>query len=77
MTVKEITESILKRHNVKKATLANRLGVLRQSLNSRFRANGGTVKSLVEITDALNYKVVVMPAEVKIKSDWYEVTVEE
>lgn len=73
----EIIEALLKKHNTTKATLAKRIGVTPQALTSRFKGNSGKASSLVEATNALNYKVVVMPAEVKIKSDWYEVTVEE
>lgn len=73
MKINEIILEILKTQNVKKAVLANRLNLDRRVLDRRLKGDNLTTKSVAETTRALDYKVVIVPANVQMRDGWYEV----
>lgn len=76
MKSNEIVRSLMERQGLKPTSLAMRMGVSKQVVNNRLKKSK-TVAVLVEVCKLMDYKVVVVPSNTRIKPDWYEVTVEE
>ncbi len=73
MKTAEAVKGILKAQKVTQVTLAYRLGVSKAVINARFRQDNISIRVLNEMLKVLDYKIVIVPRETKLKEDWYEV----
>ena len=66
MKIGEALNHILKENGIKKATLAARLGISPQILNSRIHVRNMTVDLASDTLAAINYRIVLLPDTVKV-----------
>ena len=74
MKVREILKHILVDQRLTQVAIAGRLGITKATMNNRIMRNNMSVETLNETLRAMDYKLVVMPANGKMPKDGYEVT---
>ena len=74
MRATEALKDIIHAQNLTIAKVADRLNIARNALNMRLnRDNDITMGKVVDIARSLDYKIVIMPRDVKLPKDSYEV----
>lgn len=73
MKAQEALEVIMDVMGLKKRRVAMRMGISPQALNGRLRQEGLGSVATAEIARACDYKLVLVPADTKMKEGWYEV----
>lgn len=73
----EAIKAILKQKKISKSALGRTLGYSPQVIHNRLERGTMDTKNVVELANALDYKVVLMPKASKLPKDGYEITVEE
>ena len=76
MKATEIVRAIMGAKNVKPSVLASRIGVKNNVLSERLGQANISVVKLNEMLRVLDYKIVVVPSDRRLKEDEYEVTTE-
>lgn len=77
MLVKRAIRSIMERKGIGLNTLARMVGKNSQFVSDKLNPAKGenmSTDKLDELIRAMDYKIVLMPADVKMKDGWYEVT---
>ena len=69
MKIGEAINKVLKENGIKKATLADRLGISRQALNGRINFRNMTVDLAADTLEKINYRVVIVPDTVKLPKE--------
>lgn len=64
---------IMEKQGVGNAKLADRVGISAQAMSNRLSQNNISIDRLVEMLKVLDYKVVLVPSETRMKDGWYEV----
>lgn len=77
MNYKDAMTMAIEKAGLKKAAFARRLGITPQALNERLTQRGIKGMLLIEMANALNYKVVLLPDTAKMPKDAIEITTEE
>lgn len=73
MTAKEIVKTIMDMKSVTNASLASRLNITQQAMWDRLNNKKNkdlSVSVLVDMANAMDYKVVVVPRETRIKEGY-------
>lgn len=73
MTALEALKEIMSGKEVKQATLAKRLNITSATLCERLKQKNVSVKVLHSMLRVLDYKIVLVPADERMKDEWYEV----
>lgn len=74
MTGMEVVRAIMKIKDVTVGMLAKRLGLNSSSaMSMRFKQKNISVSLLSEMMKVMDYKVVVVPSNTRMQSDWFEV----
>ncbi|MBQ9593324.1 MAG: hypothetical protein IJR36_05560 [Lachnospiraceae bacterium] len=74
MRASEALEMIIQSAKLKKRQVAARMGISPQALNGRMKQQGGLgTSAAAEIAKACVYKLVLVPANTKLKEGWFEV----
>lgn len=74
MTIYEALRHIMLAQSLGVSKLADRLGIKQNSLSNRLSGDRGiTIEKIVEMTRAMDYKVVLMPRDSRLPKDSYEV----
>lgn len=73
MSANEVVKKIMKDCGVSITALANRIGVDRAALGMRLRQKNVSVDKLNEMLKAIDYKIIVMPIDGRVKEDWFEI----
>lgn len=76
MKATEAVKEVMERKEVKQAVLARRIGLdgnNNSTLRMRLRQDNITVTKLTELLQAMDYKIVVMPADTRMNAEWIEI----
>lgn len=74
MKATDIIRAIVDSKGMKYSALAYQLHITGSVLYERLSQKNLSVNKLYEMLQALGYKIVVMPYNAQVKSDWYEIT---
>lgn len=69
----EALRAIMEKNGIKFSILMDRLGLKSSALANRLSRENITIGRLVETVRALDYKIVMVPRDTRIGSDWYEI----
>lgn len=69
----EALRAIMERNGIKFSVLMDRLGIKSNALANRLSRENITIGRLVEMARALDYKIVMVPRDTRLSSDWFEV----
>ena len=72
----DVIRKVMKLRNVKVNDLAEALKVKQPTLSQRLKQDNLSTDKMVEMLDAMGYKLVAMPIGKKLNDDWYEITKE-
>lgn len=72
----EVVRTVMKLRNVKVNDLVEKLGVKQPTLSQRLKQDNLSTDKMVEMLDAMGYKLVAMPVGKKLADDCFEVTKE-
>ena len=73
MKASEAIRKIFEKSELKFSELMDMLGVESNTLANRFKQDNLSVKKLDEMARVMKYKIVLVPRDTRMKSDWYEV----
>ena len=76
MKAQDIIDELIGKNGMKYSEFSRRLEISPQTLNGRLRREGLHVGSVVEMANALNYRLVLVPDTAKLPAGSYEVTLE-
>ncbi len=77
MTASNILKTIMKLQGLGQTALGKRIGVKNDAVYQRLRQDNISIKALSQMLGAMDYKVIVVPADRRVRDDEYEVTIEE
>ena len=69
----EAIKEIMKEQNVTATALGKRIGKTQKVVSDRLRLENLSTDKLNEMLRALDYKIVIMPADTRLPKDSYEV----
>lgn len=73
MKLKQIFRAIMNVKDVKVSTLCNRTGIPQSTVSTRLAQDNVTMKKVNELVRAMDYKVVIVPAETRVQEMWFEI----
>lgn len=74
MRVENAIKELMKTVHIKPVELARRLGVTAQTINGRLNRPGMHTETTVQMANALNYRLVLIPDTAKLPEGSVEVT---
>lgn len=77
MKATDIIRAIMEKKEVKPSMLADRLKIKNNTLSERMTQKNISVLKLSEMLRVMDYKILIVPRNVQIKDDWYELTVDD
>ena len=77
MTASNILTTIMKLQGLGQTARGKRIGVKTDAVYQRLRQDNISIKALSQMLGAMDYKVIVVPADRRVRDDEYEVTIEE
>lgn len=77
MLATEIVKEIMKSQNVKTNEFARKIGQTSGTTCNRLGQKNISVDKLMEMLRVLDYKIVIVPGDRRVRDDEYEVTIEE
>lgn len=77
MKATDIIRVIMEKKEVKPSMLADRLKIKNNTLSARMTQKNISVLKLSEMLRVMDYKILIVPRNVQIKDDWYELTVDD
>ena len=77
MKATDIIRVIMEKKEVKLSMLADRLKIKNNTLSERMTQKNISVLKLSEMLRVMDYKILIVPRNVQIKDDWYELTVDD
>lgn len=76
MEATDIVRDIMKKKEVRPSILAERLKIKNNTLSERMTQKNISVLKLNEMLDVMDYKILVVPKNNRVKDDCYELTIE-
>ena len=73
MVAMEAIKAIMKQKDIRPAVLCDRLQIKSNVLSERFKQKNVSVEKLNEMLRAMDYKVVIVPREVRIPEGGFEI----
>jgi hypothetical protein len=73
METLEAVRAIMKLRGVNITTLGRRIGVTQGVISQRMRQKAITTVKLNEMLRGLDYRIVLMPYNTRVKDGWYEI----
>ena len=77
MTATNIIKKIMESQGVGQTALGKRIGVKNDAVYQRLRQTNISVKALLQMLGAMDYKIVIVPASRRTREDEFEVTMED
>lgn len=73
MKVTEVLRQVMRDRSVRPVDLRKRLGLESNTMANRLSRNGITVDKLTEMLRAMDYKLVVVPSDARLRDGEYEI----
>ena len=76
MRAMEAVKEIMKIKDIRPAVLRDKLGIKKEQhnkLSERFKLKNVSVGKLDEMVRVMDYKILIVPREVKEKKDWFKI----
>ena len=77
MKATTILKTIMTEKGIGNSVLGKRLGIAHNVIYQRLRQDNIGINALSQMLGAMDYKVIVVPADRRVRDDEYEVTIEE
>jgi len=72
-----ILKTIMTEKGIGNSVLGKRIGIAHNVIYQRLRQDNIGINALSQMLGAMDYKVIVVPADRRVRDDEYEVTIEE
>lgn len=77
MKATTILKTIMTEKGIGNTVLGKRIGIAHNVIYQRLRQDNIGINALSQMLGAMDYKVIVVPADRRVRDDEYEVTIEE
>lgn len=77
MKATTILKTIMTEKGIGNSVLGKRIGIAHNVIYQRLRQDNIGINALSQMLGAMDYKVIVVPADRRVRDDEYEVTIEE
>lgn len=75
MKATEIVKDIMEQQGIGQTALGKRIGVRNDAIYQRLKQDNISVDRLVQMLNAMDYKLVIIPADKQVRSGEYEVEI--
>lgn len=77
MKATTILKTIMTEKGIGNSVLGKRIGIAHNVIYQRLRQDNIGINALSQMLGAMDYKVIIVPADRRVRDDEYEVTIEE
>lgn len=77
MKVSDILRDIMKIKNITQVALGKRIGIKNDTLYQRLRHPNISINALAPMLQAMDYKILIVPADRRVRDGEYEVSITE